>query len=106
VVAASPAPAILAVVSGAGPLDYSDIPQKYPLYSLLLPGRGKDAWNKDRFTRGTAALMNNFALTVLEGAANTPTPGGLPLRREPIPPEGITFETGRAWNSLRNRYIL
>jgi predicted dienelactone hydrolase len=106
VVAASPAPAILTAVSGAGPLDYSDIPKKYPLYSLLFPGEGVDAWDADYFVRGTAALMNNFALTVLEGRADTPTPRSLPLKWEPIPPEGITFETGRAWNSLKSRYIL
>jgi hypothetical protein len=62
-------PAILAAVPGAGFLDYSDIPEKYPLFSLIVPGARNDAWVQDEYIRGTAALMTNFAVSVLEGKA-------------------------------------
>jgi hypothetical protein len=60
------APVILAAVSGAGVPDYSDAPEKYPMYSVLLPGQGIKAWPRAGCVPGTASLITNFAASVLE----------------------------------------
>jgi hypothetical protein len=60
-------PAIIAAVPGAGPLDYSDIPEKYPLYSAIFPGKAAAPWQKTQGARTIAALMTNFAALLLEG---------------------------------------
>jgi hypothetical protein len=39
----SAVPAALAAMEGAGPLDYSDFPAEYPLYTTLFPGAGRAA---------------------------------------------------------------
>jgi hypothetical protein len=60
------APVILAAVSGSGALDYSDAPEKYPIYSFLFSGQGRKAWSRAACVPGTAALIINFAASVLE----------------------------------------
>ena len=58
-------PAVLAAVPGAGPADYSDGPEKYPVYSVLFPGKERDLWKNEAFAAGTAYLAANFASLVL-----------------------------------------
>jgi hypothetical protein len=60
------APVILASVSGTGVPDYSDVPEKYPIYSALFPGQGRKTWPRTGYVPGTAALIINFAASVLE----------------------------------------
>jgi hypothetical protein len=52
--------AIIAV-PGAGILDYSDYPARYPLISALFFGGFKTVWKRDDFVMGTAALFANCA---------------------------------------------
>ncbi|MDR2743182.1 MAG: hypothetical protein LBB98_13670 [Treponema sp.] len=103
-------PAILVAAAGAGPLDYSDIPEKYPIYPFLRPG-GK-APSSGGLTRGihgpkeTAALMTNFAATILE---DTPVPNGTErtvLSRKPLSARNFHIEANAAWNSLKKGSIL
>jgi hypothetical protein len=85
------APVVLAAVSGAGILDYSDVPEKYPIYSVLLSGQNGEAWTRTGYIPGTAALIINFAASVLEresAAINGPS-----LSRKTFNREGIYFET-------------
>jgi dienelactone hydrolase len=65
-------PAILAAVPGAGPLDYSDIPLKYPLYAALFPGAGAPLWSNGEIPRNTAALMANFAALLRQAVPPAP----------------------------------
>ena len=58
--------AMLASADGAGPLDYSDFPAKYPLITALLPGRGKRVWNMSEAPAHTAAIIGYFAASVLD----------------------------------------
>jgi hypothetical protein len=59
-------PAILAALDGAGPLDYSDFPLKYPLISAFFPGRRREAFKPREAAGGTAAIIARFAFRVLE----------------------------------------
>jgi hypothetical protein len=68
----SAAPVVLSAVSGAGILDYSDVPEKYPIYSVLFPGQNDEAWTSANYIPGTAALITNFAASVLEQEASLP----------------------------------
>ncbi|MDR1024191.1 MAG: hypothetical protein LBL56_00575 [Treponema sp.] len=57
----SGAPAILAALEGAGPLDYSDFPVEYPLYTALLPGRGENSGaDRGDYPERSAALIARF----------------------------------------------
>ncbi|MDR1127804.1 MAG: hypothetical protein LBL20_00710 [Treponema sp.] len=85
------APVILAAASGAGILDYSDVPEKYPIYSTLFPGRGKKAWPRAGFIPGTSALFINFAASVLE-RENTGT-GKPSISRRPINKQDLYIQT-------------
>ncbi|MDR0642267.1 MAG: hypothetical protein LBG07_07400, partial [Treponema sp.] len=85
------APVILAAVSGAGVLDYSDAPEKYPVYSVLFPGQGRKAWSRAGCVPGTAALITSFAASVLE-RENTGD-SGLLLPRKTISGENIHIES-------------
>ncbi|MDR2785830.1 MAG: hypothetical protein LBB83_07950 [Treponema sp.] len=85
------APVILASVSGAGVLDYSDTPEKYPIYSFLLSGQGRKAWSRAACVPGTAALITNFAASVLE-RENTGG-GGPSLSRKPLAGESLHLES-------------
>ncbi|MDR3338185.1 MAG: hypothetical protein LBT16_13385 [Treponema sp.] len=97
---AAKGPAILAAISGAGILDYSDIPKKYPIYSFLSPGKDRniqaDTANvpgEDDSAPATALLMKNFIVSVLEGT-------DFPVRK------GVYIETIGDWNLLKNKDIL
>jgi dienelactone hydrolase len=57
--------AILAAAPGAGPLDYSDSPGKYPVYKLFWPGNAKDAEKNVDPADRAASLITNFAVMAL-----------------------------------------
>jgi hypothetical protein len=63
---ASGQPVVLAAMDGAGPLDYSDFPLKYPLISAFFPGRKREAFDPREAAGGTAAIIARFAFRVLE----------------------------------------
>lgn len=84
-------PALLAAVPGAGPVSYSGVPEKYPLYEMLFPGQGLPVWQRMDYAPGTASLMANFAAIVLEGSQSSLIP-------QALPPGQLYYETGRAWN--------
>jgi hypothetical protein len=102
-------PAILVAAAGAGPLDYSDIPEKFPVYPVLSPGGGTPPPGLSRGTHGpgeTAALMTNFAAAVLESAAAPDeTERAVPVRK-PLPSRNFHIEVNAAWNSLKKGSIL
>jgi hypothetical protein len=85
-------PAVLAVIPGAGPLDYSDIPKKFPFYRVLFPAEKQSLWETRNFTRETAGLMTNFAALFLDDPPDVPL-----IRRENLAKD-IHLETGGAWN--------
>jgi hypothetical protein len=94
-------PSILAAVPGAGPLDYSDGPEKYPFYRILFPGIKKDIWKNHEFAGNSASLMANFTAMVLtEEEAGTILPRRTGLSRD------IYIETGGTWNLSEGDYIL
>jgi hypothetical protein len=81
-------PGALAALEGAGPLDYSDFPSEYPLYSALFPGQGASPRNS---AGDTGALIARFCALVSgaeHGAGESP--------REPSP-GALRLET-RYWN--------
>jgi hypothetical protein len=82
-------PAVLAAMDGAGPLDYSDFPLKYPLVSAFFPGRRREAFNPREAAGGTASVIARFAFRVLE--AEVPALRGLPL---PPVPANVHIENG------------
>ncbi|GHT64556.1 hypothetical protein FACS1894110_04450 [Spirochaetia bacterium] len=62
-----PAPAALIALKGAGPLDYTDYPVEYSLYSALFPGQGeKTGLSSQDFREDTAAVITGFAAAVLQ----------------------------------------
>jgi hypothetical protein len=64
---AAPAPAALIALKGAGPLDYTDYPAEYPLYSALFPGQGEKAGLRgEDFIADTASVITGFAAAVLK----------------------------------------
>jgi hypothetical protein len=89
-------PAALAVVPGAGPLDYSDVPEKYPLLSRLFPGDAKPLWAREAYSLGTASLIANFCAALLDD---------LSIQRTRLD-RAIHIEVNRAWNSAAAGYIL
>ncbi|MDR0387972.1 MAG: hypothetical protein LBH57_08025, partial [Treponema sp.] len=107
-------PAVLAAASGAGPLDYSDIPEKYPVYTVLRPGGvAFPPWGPAQETHGpgeTAALINNFAAVIMaSGLAEGPEKAGgkaPALFRKPLASRNFHIETNDAWNSLKKGSIL
>lgn len=96
-------PVVLAAVDGAGPLDYSDCPAKYPLYSACISGNKQAQWKYDVFIEGTASIMTNFASLLLEHAPTSPR---VSLSRRKGLGGTIHFETGGAWNLPDFGYIL
>jgi hypothetical protein len=90
------APLILAAVDGAGPLDYSDYPEKFPLLSALNPGKKKPSWSNEDFVPGVALLMANFVLLL----ANPEAPPPL------FPLPGAVHTESRGWNLPDPGYIL
>ncbi|MDR2634308.1 MAG: hypothetical protein LBC51_11915 [Treponema sp.] len=99
-------PVVLAAVDGAGPLDYSDCPAKYPLYSLCLSGKNQTQWKYDTFIQGTASIMTNFASLLLENAPQDAQRLPTALSRRKGLGGTIHFETGGAWNIPDFGYIL
>jgi hypothetical protein len=103
------APVVLASAEGAGPLDYSDIPEKYPIYSVFRPGnkvslpicpfRGTHGPEK------TAALMTNFAVVVLTSCPDTEKKAQS-LSKKALLPKNFHIEANSIWNSLKNKSIL
>jgi hypothetical protein len=89
-------PAALVIVPGAGPLDYSDVPEKYPLLSRLFPGDAAPLWARKEYSPGTASLIANFSAASLEDGA---------IQRTPLD-RAIYVETNRAWNLTAAEYIL
>jgi hypothetical protein len=89
-------PAALVMVSGAGPLDYSDVPEKYPLLSRIFPGNAAPLWAREEYPDGTASLIANFSAALAE----TGTIERTPLDR------AIHVDVNRAWNSTAAGYIL
>jgi hypothetical protein len=91
-------PAAIASFEGAGPLDYTDYPVDYPLYSALFPGRGREGFLGGDFTGKTADLIANFAVPLLQ---NTGTALPKAARRE----GDLHLETW-SWNLPDPGYIL
>jgi hypothetical protein len=106
----SNAPAALAALEGAGPLDYYDYPLSHPVYSYLFPGRKSAAQNSlkksDNFVEDTASIIGNFSAMLLETDVRT-----APLEASPPLPEkrrlgGAIHTETRSWNLPDLRYIL
>ncbi|MDR3303808.1 MAG: hypothetical protein LBS86_05290 [Treponema sp.] len=90
--------ALLVAVEGAGTLDYTDCPAKYPLYSLFFSGRNVAVWRNEEFITGTVAVMANFAAQVLAEP-------GTPHRKTALTKTSY-LETGGNWNLSNPQYIL
>jgi hypothetical protein len=65
----SSSPAAFAALNGAGPLDYFDYPEEYPLYSALFSGLRKTSLRGPEFIEKTAGIITNFAASLLKAAA-------------------------------------
>ncbi|MDR3192368.1 MAG: hypothetical protein LBT87_04820 [Treponema sp.] len=87
-------PVILAAMDGAGPLDYSDFPLKYPLVSAFFPGRRREAFKPSEAATGTASIIARFVFRVLE--AETPAFQGLEV--PPELPANFHIESRKALN--------
>jgi hypothetical protein len=88
-------PSALIAVPGAGILDYSDYPAKYPIISMVCWGGIKTVWKRNDFVVGTAALISNFAALFVETGM---------LKRTTHSPE-LYLET-KAWNTVDFNSIL
>ena len=119
--AATPQPALLSSMAGAGILDFTDVPGKYPLYSFFFPSNGRLAHrpaHSDRLEAiqsNLAALILNFAATLQDQRAAEPedeshwhhdAPKAAPLEGHALQEGVYHIEMNRAWNSLANKYIL
>jgi hypothetical protein len=90
-------PAAMVMVPGAGPLDYSDVPEKYPILSLLFPGDMAPVWSREDYLPGTASLIVNFTAALLE----TET-----VFDRTVKDRNIYINTNKAWNLPAAGYIL
>jgi hypothetical protein len=81
-------PAALAVMEGAGPLDYSDLPAEYPLYRALFPGRSK---GRGDYAESGAALIARFYELAAAGPPKTGAPPAFTGRLRL--PGGLYLET-------------
>jgi hypothetical protein len=88
----SAVPAALAVMEGAGPLDYSDLPAKYPLYRALFPGRSGGPGD---YAENSAALIARFCELAAAGPPKTANPPAFTGRLRL--PGGLYLET-HSWN--------
>jgi hypothetical protein len=77
----SPGPTALAAFKGAGPLDYSDYPLNYPVYSFLFQGQARGTEKSFVPVDDTAGIICNFAVKLLEQAAASPEPLIIPQRQ-------------------------
>jgi hypothetical protein len=93
-------PAAIASFKGAGPLDYTDYPADYPLYSSLFPGRGRTGLLSGDFTEKTADLIANFSALLLRNTG-TALPKAVHQGRQ----EDLYVETW-SWNLPNSGYIL
>ena len=57
---------VLASADGAGPLDYSDFPLRYPLVSAFFPGRLETPESPANAPANTAVIITNFATGILD----------------------------------------
>jgi hypothetical protein len=89
-------PAALVMVGGAGPLDYSDAPEKYPLLSRLFPGNAAPLWAREEYLGGTASLIANFSAACMEAGA---------VKRTRLD-RNIHVTVNGAWNLAAPEYIL
>jgi hypothetical protein len=96
-------PAALVSVSGAGYLDYSDIPGKYPLVRFPFRGKNYPVWPANLRVSYTAALITAFAAAVAgkpeepgdtRAGADTPAPSP-----RAVSARGIVVETNGVWYS-------
>jgi hypothetical protein len=92
---------LLAAAGGAGPLDYSDCSDQYPLVSALFPGEAKTAWNNGDFSGGAAGLMAGFAGLVLGPGSRY----GAALSPVKVPAQGL-YTKRRAWTLADPGYIM
>ncbi|MDR2534453.1 MAG: hypothetical protein LBD29_00295 [Treponema sp.] len=90
--------AAMAAVNGAGILDYSDYPAKYPLYRVFFSGSKQGLWKNSEFIEGTAALITAFAGLVLSGEPQNRVKVPALLGSQERFLENIHFEAGRVWN--------
>jgi hypothetical protein len=88
-------PAILAALDGAGPLDYSGFPLKYPLISAFFPGRRREAFKPREAAGGTAAIIARFAFRALEAEA----PAFRGLYAPPELPANVRLESSNSYFS-------
>lgn len=96
----------LAAAEGAGILDYSDYPAKYPLYAAFFSGGKRPVWKNSECMAGTASLMTAFASLVLSGASRESVEARPVLEPRRRFLENIHFETSEAWNLPSFEYIL
>ena len=78
--------AVLASADGAGALDYSDFPVRYPFITAFFRGRQKPVWNNLEAPAGTAGIITSFAVSTLAA-------GGMESSRlvDSFLPAGIRF---------------
>jgi hypothetical protein len=100
VLGSSANPAAIAAFDGAGPLDYTDYPVDYPLYSSLFPGDRRIGLQSEDFTGKTADLIANFTALLLENTG-VALPKPVYNQRE----RGLRIETW-SWNLPHLGYIL
>ncbi|MDR0998553.1 MAG: hypothetical protein LBL70_05750 [Treponema sp.] len=93
-------PAVIASFEGAGPLDYTDYPADYPLFSSLFPGRIRTGLPGGDFTGRTADLIANFAALLLQN-----TGAELPKAAQRNREKGFRIEAW-SWNFPDPGYIL
>ncbi len=94
------APSALASIDGAGPFDYTDVAQEYPVYTALMPGLNKRPTDPEAIIKRTAALVTNFVDTSVPQ-----TDGALRLQRTALG-GGIQIEAGGSWTSADVAAIL
>ncbi|GHV29362.1 hypothetical protein AGMMS4952_14990 [Spirochaetia bacterium] len=100
----SASPAALAMVPGAGPLDYSDVPEKYPLLSRLFSGDATPVWAREDYLDGTASLIINFAAALSQTIPGTGDTA--PVFERTVLNRNISIDTNKAWNLTAPGYIL
>ena len=80
--------AVLASADGSGPLDFSDVPVRYPLISAFFPGLAEAPLRRNlEAPAGTATVITNFAADILESLGKSPA-----LRRQ-LNPAGFQIES-------------
>jgi dienelactone hydrolase len=90
---AAEAPSVLASVDGAGPFDYSEAGEVYPLYSAMMPGLGERNPQPGFYAEKAADLITNFVDTMVG-----PSEESKPLHRRALGNE-VRFETGGSWTA-------